>query len=212
MKITEMWRGTLTTKVLLIIVGLMLFSVQNDVLWLIVGTILLIVGCLMSFRQGQGAGHDACGVLASVEKLTSEGREVDDLLLRQAYRPGRGWAAVFLGGLIDYVINSIYIILTVVGAAEAPVLISRLLSWAVSVPYLAPVALLHETYTALTPDLIIIFLIGPFLLPLFQCLGYLQGPKLWANSEKAMAEGRRRAKARSRIVKKKQYKPRKPEI
>ena len=56
-------------------------------------------------------------------------------------------------------------------------------------------------------------MISPFILPLFQFWGYMQGPKLWKKTEQAMADGRRRAKARSRIVKKNKL-PRtmKPEI
>ena len=58
-----------------------------------------------------------------------------------------------------------------------------------------------------------VLMISPFILPLFQFWGYMQGPKLWKKTEQAMADGRRRAKARSRIVKKNKL-PRtmKPEI
>ena len=43
-------------------------------------------------------------------------------------------------------------------------------------------------------------------------LGYLQGPKLWARTEEAMKQGRRRAKANARMRKKWVPQPKKPEI
>jgi hypothetical protein len=49
-------------------------------------------------------------------------------------------------------------------------------------------------------------------LPAATCAGYLQGPKLWKKTEEAMAKGKRRAKARSRIVKKNKPRVQKPQI
>ena len=73
----------------------------------------------------------------------------------------------------------------------------------------------HENFVDLTFDVILVLMVGPFILPVFQFLGYLQGPKFWEKTEQAMADGKRRAKARSRIVKKnKDNRPRweRPEI
>ena len=67
---------------------------------------------------------------------------------------------------------------------------------------LAIIAAWHETYEFLTTDVILVLMISPFILPLVQFAGYMQGPKLWKKTEQAMVDGRRRAKARSRIVKK----------
>ena len=58
-----------------------------------------------------------------------------------------------------------------------------------------------------------VLMISPFVLPLCTFAGYMQGPKLWAKSEEAMAQGRRRARAKSRVAQKKRApRVRKPEI
>ena len=57
-----------------------------------------------------------------------------------------------------------------------------------------------------------LLLITPFLLPLCVFCGYMQGPRLWARTEDAMKQGRRRAKARARVGKKTASKAEKPEI
>ena len=62
-------------------------------------------------------------------------------------------------------------------------------------------------------DIILVLMVGPFVIPTCQFLGYLQGPKMWEKTEQAMAEGKRRAKARSRIARKKKLpKSMRPEI
>lgn len=224
MSVFEMWKGTLTIKILLIFVGFLIFLTGVVPLWIGAGLVMLAGGCFLSFRQGQGAGHEACSVSKSVERAQQEGHaQLDAKIRREAWSVSNGIRAIFAGGLVGYVVNAIYIIITLAGANEYATLMSRLASMVVSIPYMPIVANWHQVLDAetgkmvvelykLTPDMIVVFMVGPFLLPLFQFLGYLQGPKLWQKTEKAMAEGKRRAKARSRIVKKKGPKVQKPEI
>ena len=60
--------------------------------------------------------------------------------------------------------------------------------------------------------LVLVLMVSPFVIPTFTFMGYLQGPRLWENTEKAMARGKRRAKAKSRIVKKNKPREQKPQI
>ena len=62
------------------------------------------------------------------------------------------------------------------------------------------------------PAIVAMLMISPFILPGCTCLGYLQGPRLWARTEDAMKQGRRRAKARARVGKKMVPRQQKPEI
>ena len=91
-------------------------------------------------------------------------------------------------------------------------MIFAFLAWVLALPFWPLVAHWFETYDSLAPALVAVFLISPFVLPLCMFAGYMQGPKLWQKSERAMAQGRRRAKARSRVVKKRAPKVRGPEI
>ncbi|MBQ8972450.1 MAG: hypothetical protein IJ074_05155, partial [Clostridia bacterium] len=125
-----------------------------------------------------------------------------------------GVAGILAGGLLDYIVNSVYIAVMLIGASEGVLFISRFCSLSVSLPLWSIVSLWHEEYTTLGADVVVMLLAGPFLIPTFQFLGYIQGPRLWKKTEQAMAAGRRRAKARSRIAQRKPQQPkiRKPEI
>ena len=139
--------------------------------------------------------------------------KADKKMLSQMWSVSNGVRAIFAGAVFSYSINAIYIIIMLVGAPVMVQFVARLVSWAVTMPYWPLIAAWHETYEFLTTDIILVLMISPFILPLFQFWGYMQGPKLWKKTEQAMADGRRRAKARSRIVKKNKL-PRtmKPEI
>lgn len=211
MNVTEMWRSTLAIKVLLVVLGFMVFSFGVTGLWVGIGIALLLGGCLMVFRQGQTAGHEACAVSKSVQNVGLD--KADKKMLSQMWSVSNGVRAIFAGAVFSYSINAIYIIIMLVGAPVMVQFVARLVSWAVTMPYWPLIAAWHETYEFLTTDIILVLMISPFILPLFQFWGYMQGPKLWKKTEQAMADGRRRAKARSRIVKKNKL-PRtmKPEI
>lgn len=200
MSVFEMWRSTLAIKILLVVIGFMVFSFGITGLWVGVGIALLLAGALMVFRQGQSAGHEACAVSKSVAAIGAD--KADKKMLSQMWSVSNGVRAIFAGAAVSYTINAIYIILSVVHAPEIATFVSRLVSWVITMPYWPIIAAWHETYEFLTTDVILVLMISPFILPLVQFAGYMQGPKLWKKTEQAMVDGRRRAKARSRIVKK----------
>ena len=81
------------------------------------------------------------------------------------------------------------------------------------IPYWPILSYFHPVYNVLTWDIVLLLMVSPFILPAVQLFGYTKGPMMWAKTEKAMAEGKRRAKARSRIVRKKRTpKSQRPEI
>lgn len=213
-----MWKGVFTLKIAMIFLALMVLSFGNSLVFILVGLVILLGGCFMAFRQGQGYGHEACSVKNSAEHILADpdkARHLDPKMYKQMYSVSAGVKAVFAGGIIGYVINSVYIIITLLVKTETGVVWgARLASMLVSLPYWPVIHHWHDTFTGLAPDMVIMLMAGPFLVPLCQFAGYLQGPKLWARTEKAMAEGKRRAKARSRIVRKKKGAPRsqRPEI
>lgn len=200
MSVFEMWRSTLAIKILLVVIGFMVFSFGVTGLWVGIGIALLLAGALMVFRQGQSAGHEACAVSKSVAAIGAD--KADKKMLSQMWSVSNGVRSIFAGAAVSYTINAIYIILSVVHAPEIATFVSRLVSWVITMPYWPIIAAWHETYEFLTTDIILVLMISPFILPLVQFAGYMQGPKLWKKTEQAMVDGRRRAKARSRIVKK----------
>lgn len=200
MSVFEMWRSTLAIKILLVVIGFMVFSFGITGLWVGIGIALLLAGALMVFRQGQSAGHEACAASKSVAAIGAD--KADKKMLSQMWSVSNGVRSIFAGAAVSYTINAIYIILSVVHAPEIATFVSRLVSWVITMPYWPIIAAWHETYEFLTTDVILVLMISPFILPLVQFAGYMQGPKLWKKTEQAMVDGRRRAKARSRIVKK----------
>jgi stage II sporulation protein P len=124
---------------------------------------------------------------------------VDPKLFKQTFSKSRALCGVLAGGLIGYAINCAYIIISLTGVQETPLYIARIASFVVSLPFWSLLSLWREAFIAITPDVAVALMAGPFLIPLAMALGYLRGPKLWAHTEEAMAAGRRRAKARSRI-------------
>lgn len=215
MSVREMWRGGLTIKFLLVFVNLIFFSFGNTTLWICLGLLTLLGAMFMSFQMGQGAGHEACAVtksLVRVEGQTDKPQTLEPKLFKQAWSRASGVKAIFAGAAFVYIVNAIYIMMTLLKLNETAVMVARVCSWVVTLPYWPIVAHWHDVYTVITPDIAAVLMIAPFILPLCQFAGYMQGPKLWEKTEKAMKDGKRRAKARSRIVKKKTPKARGPEI
>ena len=106
----------------------------------------------------------------------------------------------------------LYIACSLLGI-EPMIIPTRILSWLLAMPFWPVVLHWYQTFDRLTATVAAVLMISPFVLPLVCFAGYLQGPRLWAKSEKAMAEGKRRARAKSRVVRRKPT-PRiqKPEI
>lgn len=212
----DMVKNILVVKAMLIFISFTAFSFGNMTVYLIVGLLVLLFGCFISMRQGAAMGHEACSVSASLRRIEESGdkkQQVEPKMLKQAFSMSNGVKAVFAGALIDYVINAVYIIMMLNKAVGGPLLISRLASLVMVIPYWPIVSYWHPVFDVLTWDIVAVLMISPFLMPLCQFYGYCKGPALWAKTEKAMADGKRRAKARSRIVrKKKERKERGPEI
>lgn len=203
-----MFKSVLVLKAILIFMAFTVFSFGNMTVFGVLGILVLFGGCFIAMRQGAAIGHEACSISHSLQRVAEDASKVQNLdkkMFARAFSMHTALKAVFAGALIDYVINAAYIILMLLGTQETSGLLmgSRLVSFAVSIPYWSIVSFWHETYNVITWDIVAVLMIGPFLLPIAQYIGYKQGPALWAKTEKAMADGKRRAKARSRIVKKK---------
>ena len=120
--------------------------------------------------------------------------------------------AALMFALPAYVIGCLYIAATLL-KIDVLVMPLRFISWLVAAPYWPCVLAWTHTFDRLTGTVAAVLMISPFVLPGVTFAGYMQGPKLWAKSEKAMAEGRRRAKAKSRVARKKRTpRAQKPEI
>lgn len=202
-----MWKGVVSLKIAMVFLSMMVLSFGNSTVFIVLGLVILLGGCFLAFRQGQGYGHEACSVRHSVERMQADpakASQIDAKMYKQMYSVSAGIKAVFAGAIIGYVVNSVYIIIMLLTETEGGVVWgARLASMIVSMPYWPVLHHWHETFTGLAPDMVIMLMTGPFLVPLCQFAGYLQGPKLWEHTEKAMVDGKRRAKARSRIVRKK---------
>ncbi len=216
MSISDMWRTNVATLVLMIFVNLGLFSLQNQTAWMVLGLLLLAGSLYLAFRQGMGFGHEACGLLQTVKKAQDPASpthgQIDEKVAKRAWSVGNGIRAVLSFALPAYVIGCAYIICTLAGF-DALALPLRLISWVLAAPYWPCVLPWTQTFDRLTPAVVAVLMISPFVLPLATFAGYMQGPRLWAKSEKAMAEGKRRAKAKSRVVRKKRTpRSQRPEI
>ena len=205
MSVRDMWRSIVATEGLLIVVNLAIFSLGNTP-WAVLGSICLALAAYHSVRQGMGFGHRACGILQTVEhsrdpESPAHG-QLDKEIAAQAWSVSRGIRGALLSALAPFVIGLAYIVVSLLGM-EAVVMPLRVASWVVALPYWPPVLLWYQTFDRLTGVVAAVLLISPFILPACTFAGYMQGPKLWAKSEKAMAEGRRRARAKSRVNRKK---------
>lgn len=195
-------------------------SFAGEALWLLIGIAALLVMLYFCFKQGMGIGHGACGISGTIESARSAGEKVysqlDKGYLAQAWSRENAVKGLLISALIPYVTGSAYIITNLLwhnGAIpETPVIVARIVAWLLSLPYWPLIMHWHEDFVTVTPAIAAMLLIGPFVLPAATSLGYLQGPRLWAKTEDAMKQGRRRAKARSRVGKKMAPRQQKPEI
>lgn len=208
-----MVKNTIVLKLLLIFVNFTVFSFGNMTVFAILGIVILLGGCFASFKQGMAMGHEACAVNSSLERIVRDGdKEPDPLMIRQAYSFSKGVKAFFGGALVSYVVNCAYIILMLLKPEETATIIARLASFVFVIPYWPILSYFHPVFNVLTWDIVLLLMVSPFILPAVQLFGYTKGPMMWAKTEKAMADGKRRAKARSRIVKKKTARGQRPEI
>ncbi len=215
MSVGAMWRSNAVTTALLILLNLAVMSL-GDAAWIAIGALGLLGAAWFGFRQGMAAGHDACGVLDTVRALSAEeatfGQEkADRKYLAQAWSVGSGARAVLLSALIPLAAGCLYIACTLLDVRPM-VLPTRIAAWFLALPWWCAVLPWQKSFEQLTPLVAAVLIVTPFLLPLCQFAGYMQGPKLWAHTEQAMKDGRRRAKARSRVAKKRAPRAQKPEV
>jgi len=215
MSITDMWKSNAVTLILLIVLNLALFTLGNTP-WTVLGLICLAGGMFLSYRQGMGFCHEACGILQMVEKARDPESpsygQVDEKVTRRAWSASTGVKGVLASALVPYVVGCLYIVLSLLKVHPADA-VMRLVSWVVALPFWPAMLPFSQTFDRLTAPVAAVLMISPFVLPLCTFAGYMQGPKLWAKSEKAMAEGRRRAKAKSRVGRKKSVpRSQRPEI
>lgn len=214
MTVGAIWRSNALTLVLLIMINLAVMSF-GETAWILLGLLCLLGAAYLTFRQGMAAGHEACGVRSTVDTVAAEGNfgdtKQDRKFAAQAWSAATGLKGMLLSALIPYAFSCLHIICALLNV-EPLVLPTRIAAWALSLPWWCLVIHWQPTFDHLTALSAAVLMVTPFVLPLCGYAGYMQGPKLWAHTEQAMKDGRRRAKARSRVVKKKTPKPRGPEI
>ena len=219
MGVRGMWQVSATALTILIVTNLVLAN-AGETAWLVLSLVMLALMAFYCFRMGENLGHGACGISNTVEAARKAGDKVfaqlDRKYLAQAWSPNTGFKGLLAGALIPYAFGSIYIVLSLLWSRnpvlETAATVARLPAWLLACPYWPLVMRWHEDFVTLTPDIAALLLITPFLLPLCVFCGYMQGPRLWARTEDAMKQGRRRAKARARVGKKTASKAEKPEI
>lgn len=214
MGVKDMVMSNLITLFLLILVNTMCMSFGSTA-WIVFGLLMLAVALFSCFRQGMNIGHEGCGVLQNIEAAAKEGKDPYALLGKKycsgAWSVSRGIKGVFASALIPYAVNCVYIVLMLMDVLPAAI-IARVAAWLISLPYWPILLHWYETFTTLEAPIVIMLMVSPFIMPAATFIGYLQGPKLWKKTEEAMAQGKRRAKAKSRVGKKMAPKVQKPEI
>ena len=205
MTIGDMYRTNAMTKFLLILINMGLFTL-NRTAWAVLGMLCLAGALYLAFRQGMAYGHEASGILKTVERAQDPQSpthgQLDRKLIGRAWSVTTGIRAVLACALLPYVVGAAYIACSLLNV-EKLVMPLRLASWVLAAPFWPLVLPWYNTFDRLTGVVAAVLMISPFLLPLSTFAGYMQGPRLGERSEKAMAEGKRRAKAKSRVVRKK---------
>jgi len=209
-----MIKNTIVLKLLLIFVSFTVLSFGNMTVFTVLGIVILLGGMFASFKQGLAMGHEACAVSSSLERIMRDGdKQPEERMVKQAFSLSKGVKAIFGSALPGYLINCAYIVIMLMKADDVVLGIARLVSFIAVIPYWPVLNHWHEVYNVLTWDIVLLLMVSPFILPVCQYIGYRKGPEMWAKTEKAMADGKRRAKARSRIVRKrKPPKGQRPEI
>ena len=219
MSFSDMFKTNIVTKVILIVLNLGLFALWRPeeqkipLAWLILGLLLLLGALVLSFRQGMSYGHEACRLRATLGNADkSADPSVEAKVAKSAFSVNRGIKAVLAVSLPSYIIGCAYIICSLLNV-ENLVMPLRLISWGLAAPFWPCMLPFSQTFDRLTGWVAAVLMISPFILPLATFVGYMQRPKLSARSEKAMAEGKRRAKAKSRVVRRQRVpRAQKPEI
>lgn len=214
MSIMEMWKSNALRTAVLVVLNMALISL-GTLPWVVLGLLLLLIGMFLAYRQGTYFGHEACALLDNVRRVEANsdhpGEQFDKKVLSRTWSVGRGIAGVLAAALIPYLAGCVYLaaVMLDISAVQMP---ARLVALVLAMPFLPILASWFDSFVEIHPAIVTLLLVSPFVLPLSIFAGYMQGPRLWARSEKAMAEGRRRARAKSRVAKKRPPKVAKPEI
>ncbi|MBE5774297.1 MAG: hypothetical protein E7337_10235 [Clostridiales bacterium] len=203
--------------VVLICVNFLCMS-AGSLAWTVLGILVLAGVLVLTYRHGMAMGREACGILKTVgnthigddpKKISS----FDKKFISQAWSISNGVKGMLATAVVPYVLSCIYIVMMLLGdGTDIPTIIARVASWLFALPYWPVIAWKYTEFTVLEWPIVLVLMVSPFVLPGFTFLGYIQGPKLWKKTEEAMAQGKRRAKAKSRIVKKNKPREQKPEI
>jgi len=215
MSIRDMWKANAGTLLLLVVVNLAVFTLGNTP-WIALGLLCLAGAMFYSFRLGMGFGHQACALRDTVARASDPSSpaygQLDERVVARAWSAGRGLRGVLACALVPYLAGCLYIVLSLLRVSPADQVL-RIVSWVLAAPFWPVMLPFSQTFDHLTGWVAAVLMVSPFVLPLCIFAGYMQGPKLWAKSEKAMADGRRRARARSRVNRpKRQPRPQRPEI
>ena len=194
-----------------------LFMSTGGIAWTVLGLIALAGTLFLTYRHGAAMGHEACAILKTVSNthIGEDGKvsDHDKKYINQAWSVSRGVKGLFASALVPYVCSCIYIIMMLLGGGDAtPTIVARVVSWLLTLPFWPFIAWKYEVFTMLEWPIVLVLMVSPFVIPSVTFAGYLQGPKLWKKTEEAMAQGKRRAKAKSRIVKKNKIGEQKPQI
>lgn len=200
MSVMDMWKSNTATWMLLIVLNMAMFTL-GTLPWTVLGLICLALAMFFSFRQGMSFGHRACGILETVRRAADPDSpahgQLDKNVMDCYWSAGRGVKGLLASALIPYLVGCLYIACSLLN--RGPIMPLRLASWVLASPFWPVVLSWYHTFDRLTGVVAAVLMIYPFVLPMCFFGGYMQGPRLWANSEKAMAEGKRRAKAKSRV-------------
>jgi len=202
--------------VVLIFINFLCMS-TGGIAWTVLGGLALAGTLFFTYRHGMAMGHEACAILKTVNTShIGEGASLTDndkKYIKQTWSVSRGVKGLFGSALVPYVCSCVYIIMMLLGdGTDIPTLIARIAAWLMALPFWPIIAWKYETFTTIEWPVVLVLMVSPFVIPTFTFMGYLQGPRLWENTEKAMARGKRRAKAKSRIVKKNKPREQKPQI
>lgn len=196
-----MWRTNASVLALLILMNLAL-SMAGPALWIAAAAAGLMAGIVVCFRRGISLGIAACSVSDVVETTQKDGTydQLDKAFASLAWRPAMGLKAALISSAVPWVAGALYIALSLTAPdALLPLTLSRTAAWLLSLPYWPFIAPLHSDFVTLTPDIAVMLLTTPFILPLCSFAGYMRGPLQWMHRKEVLARSRRRAKARSRV-------------
>ena len=210
MSVKGIWGVNATVLASLVIINILLMSLGNTY-WTILGVLALLGGAFISLQRGMQMGHAACGVSHLIDQANESGHSdrLDEKTLAKAWSRGNGIRSVLLSALIPYGCSCLYMLVVLLNI-EGLIVPTRLPACLMALPFWSIIP--GYSFPSLAAPVIAVLMVSPFVLPLFTFAGYMRGPKLWQNTEKAMAEGRRRAKAKARIAQKRKPRQQKPEI